>query len=67
MNECNCYELDSLVAFLYGERRWLKKIAGVDKSDQEMLKDLEYGIATSDPLATRYLLDYADNNSEIDF
>ncbi len=56
MRECNCKNIDEFINYIYGEKRWLYDTFGTIKSDNEIIKALQFGIVEFDRTATRYLI-----------
>ena len=67
MRECNCKSVDEFINYIYGEKRWLYDTFGTIKSDNEMIKALQFGIVEFDRTATRFLINQCILTPNISF
>ena len=67
MYTTNCKNMDDFISYLYNEKRWLYEQQDIIKSEQDMLKALQFGIVEFDPAGTRFLLNQTDMNPNITF
>jgi hypothetical protein len=67
MHTTQCKNMDDFISYLYNEKRWLYDQHNIIKTDQEMIKALQFGLVEFDPEGTRFLLNQTDLNPNITF